>query len=84
MGDEDWDKAGSEYAEEHDRYFRVCSTVIEWNERLLAETGREADARRETAFSSWRTDPSRRLDTNHSGPDHPVEENARKRFFGEG
>jgi 2-polyprenyl-6-methoxyphenol hydroxylase-like FAD-dependent oxidoreductase len=83
LDNEDWDIAGHEYAEQHDKYFGVCITVQEWNDRLLTETGEKADARREKAFSSWRTDPSRRLDTGHSGPNHPVDETVRRRFFGE-
>ena len=31
----------------------------------------------------WREDPTRRLDTFASGPDHSISEAVRRRFFGE-
>lgn len=80
---EDWDEAGHAYAEAHDEYFTVCNTVQSWYELLLVQTGPEADARRNRAFELWREDPTRRLDTFASGPDHGIGEAVRRRFFGE-
>ena len=83
LGNEDWVGAGHAYAEEHDKYFTVYHTVQCWFEQLLVATGPEADARRTQALPLWRTDPSRRLDTFSSGPDHTIDESIRRRFFGE-
>ncbi len=80
---DDWDEAGHVYAQEHDRYFTVCNTVQSWNEKVLVETGPEADARRAHVLPLWAEDPTRRLDTFASGPDHPIDEPIRRRFFGE-
>ena len=79
----DWDEAGHAYAEEHDKYFTVYNTVESWFERLLVETGPEADARRAQALPLWNEDASRRPDTFSSGPDHAIDETMRRRFFGE-
>ncbi len=80
---EDWVMAGHAYADEHNKCFTVLNTVQFWFERLLVETGPEADARRAQALPLWREDASRRVDTFSSGPDHPVDETIRRRFFGE-
>ena len=80
---EDWNEAGQAYAQEHDKYFNVMNTVQSWIERLLIMTGSEAEARRAQAMPLWREDPSRRGDTFASGPDHPIDETFRRRFFGE-
>ncbi len=83
LSNKDWDKAGHAYAEEHDKYFTVCNTVQIWFERLMVETGPEADARRELVLPLWREDATRRVDTFASGPDHSIDEAVRRRFFGE-
>lgn len=81
--EEDWDEAGHAYAQEHNRYFTVCNTVQAWHEQLLVEIGPEADTRRARVFPQWQEDPTRRLDTFASGPDHAIDETVRRRFFGE-
>ena len=83
LSHEDWDKAGHAYAEEHDKYFTVSNTVQMWFERLMVETGPEADARGELALPLWREDATRRVDTLSSGPDHSIDETVRRQFFGE-
>ena len=80
LSHEDWDKAGHAYAEEHDKYFTVSNTVQMWFERLMVETGPEADARRAKAFPTWREDHTRNPDTFLSGPGEPLDEAARRRF----
>jgi 2-polyprenyl-6-methoxyphenol hydroxylase-like FAD-dependent oxidoreductase len=83
LAKDDWDAAGHAYASEHDRYFGVIHTVEDWLTRLFLETGPEADARRERALPLIAQDPTRQPDTIFSGPDHPVSEEMRRRFFGE-
>ena len=80
---DDWDEAGHAYAQEYDPYFTVCNTVQSWNEKVLVETGPEADALRAHVLPLCREDPARRLDTFASGPDHPIDETVQRRFFGE-
>jgi menaquinone-9 beta-reductase len=80
---ENWDEAGHAYAEEHDRYYGIYHTFEQWMTQILYETGPEADARRERVMPLWEEDPSRATDILHSGPDQPLDEVARKRFFGE-
>ncbi|SUZ83326.1 uncharacterized protein METZ01_LOCUS36180, partial [marine metagenome] len=83
LSNKDWDKAGRAYAAEHNKYFTVTTTVHRWLEKMLVETGPEADARRELALPLWREDDTRRVDTVASGPDHAIDETVRRRFFGE-
>ena len=83
LSNKDWNKAGNAYAEEHDKYFTVSNTVQMWFERLMVETGPEADVRRELALPLWQEDATRRVDTLSSGPDHSIDEAVRRRFFGE-
>ncbi|MDP9237100.1 MAG: FAD-dependent monooxygenase [Chloroflexota bacterium] len=80
---DDWDDAGRAYAGEHDRYFHVLHTVEDWLTQFFYETGPEADARRGRAFPLMAEDPTRQPDALFSGPDHPITDTMRRRFFGE-
>ncbi len=80
---ENWDEAGNAYAAEHVRYYGIIHTFESWMTQMLMETGPEADARRAKALPLWQEDPTRRLDIGASGPDRPLDELARRRFFGE-
>jgi hypothetical protein len=79
----DWDAAGHAYAAEHDRYYGALHTATGWFWDLFFETGPEADARRAQAFPLIAQDPSRIPDFTVSGPEVPLDETVRKRFFGE-
>ena len=46
LGDADWERAGHQYAEQHDHYFQAIHKVCGWLRRLFQEQGPEADARR--------------------------------------
>jgi 2-polyprenyl-6-methoxyphenol hydroxylase-like FAD-dependent oxidoreductase len=83
LASDDWDAAGHAFATEHDRYFGVLHTVEDWLTQFFLEIGPEADARRGRAFPLIAQDPSRQPDALFSGPDHPVDESVRRRFFGE-
>lgn len=80
---DDWDVAGHAYASEHDRCFNVVHTVERWFTELFYDAGPDADARRDRALGLAAEDPTRQPDTLISGPDHPVDETMRRRFFGE-
>jgi 2-polyprenyl-6-methoxyphenol hydroxylase-like FAD-dependent oxidoreductase len=83
LADDDWDAAGNAYATEHDRYFGVVHTVAGWMTGFFFGRGPEADARRARAFPLIAQDPARMPDTLLSGPDHPLSDEMRQRFYAE-
>lgn len=83
LATEDWDAAGHAYAADHDRYARVTHLATLWYTELFVGLGPEADARRARAFPLIAQDLSRQPDAIFSGPDMPMDESVRKRFFGE-
>ena len=83
LAHDDWEAAGRAYAEERQGYFNMVHTMELWQNKLLMETGPEADARRRRAFTKWREDRTRNPDTFLSGPGAPLDEEAGRRFFGE-
>ena len=80
---DDWDAAGRAYATEHDRYFETVRTVENWLTTFFFEKGQAGDERRARAFPLIAQDPTRVPDLPVSGPDLPVNEETRRRFFGE-
>jgi 2-polyprenyl-6-methoxyphenol hydroxylase-like FAD-dependent oxidoreductase len=83
LATEDWDAAGHAYADEHDRYARATHLATLWYNELFVGMGPEADARRARALPLIARDPTRQPDAMFSGPDMPMDESVRKRFFGE-
>lgn len=83
LGTEDWDTAGHAYAREHDCRTEVSHAVNLWFAEFYLETGPRADARRARALPLIAEDPSRQPDAGFSGPDIPVNDAVRKRFFAE-
>jgi len=83
LGTDDWEAAGHAYATEHDRHTEVNHAVNLWFAELYLETGPQADARRARAFPLIAEDPGRQPDAGFSGPDIPVNEAVKKRFFAE-
>jgi len=80
---ENWGTAGHTYAAEHDRYVHVNHSVNLWFSELYLETGPQADARRARALPLIAEDPTRQPDMGFCGPDIPVNEAVRNRFFAE-
>jgi 2-polyprenyl-6-methoxyphenol hydroxylase-like FAD-dependent oxidoreductase len=80
---DDWDAAGDAYAEEHDCYAGRLHTFNQWLTAMYLATGPDADARRARAMPLIGQDPSRQPDLLFVGPDLPLDEPARMRFFGE-
>jgi 2-polyprenyl-6-methoxyphenol hydroxylase-like FAD-dependent oxidoreductase len=79
-----WETAGHEYAEDHDRVYDVIHHVTTWSRQIFMESGPEADARRERAMPLIAQDPTRVPDHGISGPDLPFEKTLSwARFFGE-
>lgn len=83
MRTDDWDAAGHAYADEHDGYAGRLHTFHQWMSAMYLATGPDADACRARAMPLIAQDPSRQPDALFLGPDLPVDEAARKRFFGE-
>ncbi len=80
---EDWDEAANAYAREHDRNFDVVHTWEDWFTTFFYDRGAEADARRTTATALIERDPTRVPDHMMSGPEVPIDDSVRARFFGE-
>jgi len=83
LSDSNWDHAGHSYAEQHDRYFHNIRTVCCWFRSLFQEQGAEANARRQLALPKIAQDLSRVPDHLFGGPELPMDETVRARFFGE-
>ena len=84
LADDDWDRAGAAYSEEHARFWGTSRTVEGWFTELFFAKGPEADTVRGRALGLAAQDPERLHDCGLSGPDAaPADEAARRRFFGE-
>ena len=83
LSDSDWDDAGRRYARQYDIYFHNTRTVCCWLRSLFQEQGPEADARRQRAMPKITEDLSRVPDLLFGGPELPLDETVRARFFGE-
>jgi 2-polyprenyl-6-methoxyphenol hydroxylase-like FAD-dependent oxidoreductase len=83
MRTDDWDAAGHAYAKEHDGYAGRLHTFHQWMTAMYLGIGPDAEARRARAMPLIAQDPSRQPDALFAGPDLPVDEVAKKRFFGE-
>lgn len=79
----DWDAAARAYADEHDRYYGAMRTINQWRRELYYERGPEQDARRARALPRLAQEPGRAPDLLGSGPDSPIDDHARRRFFGD-
>jgi menaquinone-9 beta-reductase len=79
----DWDAAGHRYAEQHQRSFYACHMVEGWFRTLLQDPSPEAAALRTRAMPLIAEDPTRVPDHIFSGPNLPLNEQVRARFFGE-
>jgi menaquinone-9 beta-reductase len=83
LRDTDWNAAGYAYAAEHDRHYGALHKGETWFSEMFYAAGPEADARRARALPLIAADGSRVPDTFFSGPDIPLDESVRRRFFGE-
>jgi menaquinone-9 beta-reductase len=79
----DWGEAMERYAREHDRYYGVLHEVTRCCAELLWSTGEAAEERRGRVIPSLMTNPVGVPDVIGLGPESPVDEQARRRFFGE-
>jgi 2-polyprenyl-6-methoxyphenol hydroxylase-like FAD-dependent oxidoreductase len=82
-GNSDWEAAGHRYADQHQRSFHACHVVEGWLRTLFQDPSAEAAALRARAMPLIAKDPTRVPDHIFSGPDLPLNEQVRARFFGE-
>jgi len=83
LSNSDWDHAGHAYAEQHDAYFHNCHTSTGWFREVFQEQSPEATLRREKALPLITQDATRVPDHIFSGPEAPLDDSVRARFFGE-
>jgi 2-polyprenyl-6-methoxyphenol hydroxylase-like FAD-dependent oxidoreductase len=79
----DWESAGNDYAEQHRKYFGVAHTVEGWFRTLFQDPSPQGALLRAEAMPRIAEDPSRVPDHLFSGPDLPLNNDVRARFFGE-
>jgi len=82
-GNSDWEAAGHRYADQHQRSFHACHVVEGWLRTVFQDPSAEAAALRARAMPLIAKDPTRVPDHIFSGPDLPLNEQVRARFFGE-
>jgi menaquinone-9 beta-reductase len=83
LAHDNWDEAGHAYAREHDRCYAAVHKFTGWLYRIFYDIGPEADACRARALPLLAEDATRMPDTIVSGPEVPLDESVRRRFFGE-
>jgi len=79
----DWDAAGRHYAEQHRQSFHACHVVEGWVRTIFQDTSAESVQLRTKIIPLVTEDPTRVPDHIMSGPDLPLNEQVRARFFGE-
>lgn len=79
----DWDLAAHRYADQHGKYFLDCHTVEGWLRTVFQDPSPQASAIRQKAMPLIAQDPTRVPDHIFCGPDLPVNDEIRARFFGE-
>ena len=83
LSDEDWDRAASAFADDHNAFFNCMLRLGGMRGELMFDVGPEADARRRRAFAAHKADPGAVPDFLAYGPDAPSDDTARARYFGE-
>jgi menaquinone-9 beta-reductase len=83
LASNNWDEAGHAYASAHDRYHAAVHEYTKLFYQMFYAIGAEADARRARALPLIAQDSSRIPDGLVSGPEIPLGEAVRRRFFGE-
>jgi 2-polyprenyl-6-methoxyphenol hydroxylase-like FAD-dependent oxidoreductase len=79
----DWDAAGHRYAKQLHQFFHACHTVEGWVRTLFQDPSQESAALRAKVMPRIAEDPTRVPDHIFSGPELPLSDHVRARFFGE-
>lgn len=80
---DDWDVAGHAYASAHDGYHAAVREYTDFLYQMFYTVGPAADARRARALPLIAQEPERVPDGFVSGPEIPLGETVKRRFFGE-
>jgi menaquinone-9 beta-reductase len=80
---EDWENAGHEYADSHDRYWQTLHTYTGWVSDLFHSWGPENVERKKLALEKRKSNPDVDPRVMLEGPDTELTEEIRKWFFGE-
>jgi 2-polyprenyl-6-methoxyphenol hydroxylase-like FAD-dependent oxidoreductase len=83
LAHDNWDEAGHAYARQHDRYYAAVHKLTGWLYQMFYDAGPEAEACRARALPLIAEDATRVPDVLFSGPEVPLGEPVRRRFFGE-
>lgn len=83
LASNDWDGAAHAYADEHDRYFSAVHKFYGWFWQILYDPSPAGDVHRSRVMPRLVEDLTRMPDTLVSGPEVPLDEAARRRFFAE-
>ena len=84
IADEDWDAAGHAFADEVSSMWKPIRTAEFWFTEMFMDASEDANKARMRALPLFAQDPTRVPDVFNSGPDFaPMDEAARRRFFGE-
>lgn len=83
MNNSDWEAAGCHYAQQHRGSFHACHAVEGWVRTLFQDSSPEAVELRTRTMPQIAEDPTRVPDHIFSGPDLPLNDSVRARFFGE-
>jgi 2-polyprenyl-6-methoxyphenol hydroxylase-like FAD-dependent oxidoreductase len=79
----DWEAAGHCYAKQLQQFFHACHTVEGWFRTLFQDPSQESAAIRAKAMPRIAEDSTRIPDHIFSGPELPLSDHVRARFFGE-
>ena len=83
LANSDWNQAGHIYAAEHDTYFHRCHKATRMLRTVFQEQTPEAKRIQERALPLIAEDPTRVPDHLFCGPELPIDDSVRARFFGE-
>jgi menaquinone-9 beta-reductase len=79
----DWEKAGHEYARQHDHYFGTMHKICGWVRTLFQDPSPSSRALRERALPRIAEDLTRVPDHIFGGPELPADDSVRARLFAE-
>lgn len=80
--EDDWSRALTRYASEHDEYYGALHRILGWATELVWTPGPEADERRSRVFPRMTADPSGFPDAVGLGPFGPSDDQARRLVLG--
>jgi 2-polyprenyl-6-methoxyphenol hydroxylase-like FAD-dependent oxidoreductase len=83
LSSDDWEAAAHAYADEHDRYFAATHKFYRWFWQIFYDPSPNGQGHRARVLPRLVEDLSRMPDAMPSGPEVPLDEAAKRRFFAE-